>query len=168
MKAVKRAPAFATGTAGAVPARPRLVRRDRLHGFLLRYGRDRAAVCGAAAIATVLLAGLMAPLLGLPAPNAAVDTMRMAPPGTPGFVLGADEEGRNILSRLGHGITLLNEQQAPVAGFPHSPFLRPQARMASRKPLVPAEDGPRGRRKAAATCPAVHVEMLEALLRPVS
>ena len=77
-------------------------------------------------------------------------------------------DGRNILSRLGHGITLLNEQQAPVAGFPHSPFLRPQARMASRKPLVPAEDGPRGRRKAAATCPAVRVEMLEALLRPVS
>ena len=109
MKAVKRAPAFATGTAGAVPARPRLVRRDRLHGFLLRYGRDRAAVCGAAAIATVLLAGLMAPLLGLPAPNAAVDTMRMAPPGTPGFVLGADEEGRNILSRLvwGGRISLL-------------------------------------------------------------
>jgi peptide/nickel transport system permease protein len=54
-------------------------------------------------VATVLLVSLLVPVLGLPPPNAAVDTMRMAPPGTPGFPLGADEQGRSILSRLAWG-----------------------------------------------------------------
>lgn len=85
------------------PGRPAVWKRPRgarLRGYLRRFGRDRAAVAGTAIIGIVVVVGLLAPFLGLPAPDASVDTLRMAPPGTPGFLWGADEQGRNILSRL--------------------------------------------------------------------
>ncbi|HTD47360.1 MAG TPA: ABC transporter permease [bacterium] len=100
--------AAAVVTGGFPSRRARGPRGARLRRFLRRFGRDRAAVAGTAIIGTVVLSSLLAPLFGLPAPNASVDTMRMAPPGTL-FLLGADEQGRDILSRLvwGGRISLL-------------------------------------------------------------
>lgn len=94
--------------AGAAGVSPR-PRAERLRRFLHRFMRDRAAVAGPVIIGIVVALSLLAPVLGLPAPDASVDTMRMAPPGSPGFILGADEQGRDILSRLiwGGRISLL-------------------------------------------------------------
>jgi peptide/nickel transport system permease protein len=76
---------------------------------LRRLWRDRAAM--AAAVFLVLLA-VVSLLADFVAPQDADQTnlsMRLAPPGTPGYPLGADELGRDILSRLiwGGRISLL-------------------------------------------------------------
>ena len=98
MKAAQQDLGVHTGTShAAVWRRPR---GEHMRRFLRRFGRDRTAVAGTAIIGIVVAVGLLAPFLGLPAPDASVDTLRMAPPGAPGFLLGADEQGRNILSRL--------------------------------------------------------------------
>jgi peptide/nickel transport system permease protein len=98
MKAAKQDFGVHIGTSHtAVWRRPR---GGHLRSYLRRFGRDRAAVAGTTFIGIVVAVGLLAPFLGLPAPDSSVDTLRMAPPGTPGFLWGADEQGRNILSRL--------------------------------------------------------------------
>jgi len=109
MKIAKHELAVAPETRNVMGGRSRPRRWNRFRQFLRRYRSDRAAVLGAVIIAAVVIASLLAPVFDLPAPDAAVDTLRMAPPGTPGFVLGADEQGRNILSRLvwGGRISLL-------------------------------------------------------------
>jgi peptide/nickel transport system permease protein len=74
--------------------------------FGRRFLEDRLAV--AAAVTLVLLAGaaLLAPWL---APASATDgdvALRLAPLGTAGHLLGTDEQGRDLLSRLLHGARL--------------------------------------------------------------
>ena len=74
-----------------------------------RLGRDRMALAGAIFLVLVALVSLMAPVL---APHDPIETnlsMRLAPPGTPDYPLGADELGRDMLSRLiwGGRISLL-------------------------------------------------------------
>jgi peptide/nickel transport system permease protein len=76
---------------------------------LRRLRRDHMAMAGAIFLVLVALVSLMAPVL---APHDPIETnlsMRLAPPGTPGYPLGADELGRDMLSRLvwGGRISLL-------------------------------------------------------------
>jgi peptide/nickel transport system permease protein len=76
---------------------------------LRRLRRDHVALAGAIFLVLVAVVSLMAPVL---APHDPIETnlsMRLAPPGTPDYPLGADELGRDMLSRLiwGGRISLL-------------------------------------------------------------
>jgi len=81
----------------ARPARPRSP--STLTAFAQVFCRDRQAVTGSAIILLAAGAAIAAPLVS-PHDPLASETMRLAPPGSPGFWLGTDEQGRDILSRL--------------------------------------------------------------------
>jgi peptide/nickel transport system permease protein len=68
--------------------------------FLQSLARRRPIAAAALAVlAGVALAALLAPVLGLPAPDRINMAARLAPPG-PGHPLGTDNFGRDILSRV--------------------------------------------------------------------
>jgi peptide/nickel transport system permease protein len=92
------------------------LRRDDVEGTRRRarrhwaaFARDRAAVVSLVFLVLVLLAALLAPYISPHDPYEAVKAMRNAPPGSAGFLLGADSNGRDILTRLlwGGRISLL-------------------------------------------------------------
>jgi ABC-type dipeptide/oligopeptide/nickel transport system permease subunit len=64
------------------------------------FQRDRAAAISLFFLLFVILATLAAPWISPSDPYDAVNSLRNAPPGTPGFLLGADSDGRDVLSRL--------------------------------------------------------------------
>jgi ABC-type dipeptide/oligopeptide/nickel transport system permease subunit len=64
------------------------------------FQRDRAAATSLFFLLFVILATLAAPWISPSDPYDAVNSLRNAPPGTPGFLLGADSDGRDVLSRL--------------------------------------------------------------------
>ncbi|MFI2366022.1 ABC transporter permease [Promicromonospora sp. NPDC019610] len=71
---------------------------------LLSRLRTPQAITGAAMLAVVVLAGLLAPLL---APHGPAEVHFDAPfqlPGTVGYALGTDDLGRDVLSRMMYGI----------------------------------------------------------------
>jgi peptide/nickel transport system permease protein len=63
-------------------------------------GRNRLAVAALLALVTVLGAGLAAPLLPLADPDTVDTPNRLRPPLSSGHLLGTDEFGRDLLSRL--------------------------------------------------------------------
>ncbi|MBI3330447.1 MAG: ABC transporter permease [Nitrospinae bacterium] len=65
-----------------------------------RFSRDRMALAGGAIVVIAVLLSMFAPLLSPRDPIAMDPTARLALPGTGGYLLGADESGRDILSRL--------------------------------------------------------------------
>lgn len=65
-----------------------------------RFRRDRMALLGGTILCIVTLTAIFAPLLSPHHPYEMDVTKRLRPPGTAGYVLGADEAGRDILSRL--------------------------------------------------------------------
>ena len=65
-----------------------------------RLSHDRAAAVSLLFLLVVGLAALAAPVLGLQDPLAIVPLDRLASPFSPGHFLGADEQGRDMLSRL--------------------------------------------------------------------
>ena len=71
-----------------------------------RLRRDRFAVAGAALVLLMVAAALAAPLLAPHDPTTINPTLRLAPPGSPGYPLGGDELGRCVLSRLLWGARL--------------------------------------------------------------
>jgi peptide/nickel transport system permease protein len=76
---------------------------------LRRLRKDRLAVVAGIFLIVLAMTSLLAPLV---APKDPIETnlaQRLAPPGTPGYPLGADDLGRDILSRLiwGGRISLL-------------------------------------------------------------
>lgn len=84
-------------------AEPLVVERSRpspMRRLAQDLGRDRAAVVGIIVILAVALAALLAPILPLADPNATDPAVRLASPGQHGFVLGSDQLGRDILSRV--------------------------------------------------------------------
>jgi peptide/nickel transport system permease protein len=95
---------MATPTAAAMAtttAPPRLGRGSTALGLAARaFLRDRQAVVGLLIIAITGGAALAAPLISPHDPIAAASVERLAPIGTPGHLLGTDEQGRDILSRL--------------------------------------------------------------------
>lgn len=62
--------------------------------------RDRTALVSFVVLCGLVLASLLAPYLGLPDPNVIELRDRLASPGQSGHLLGADELGRDYLSRL--------------------------------------------------------------------
>jgi ABC-type dipeptide/oligopeptide/nickel transport system permease subunit len=64
------------------------------------FRRDPAATVSLFFLLFVILATLAAPWISPADPYDAVNSLRNAPPGTPGFLLGADSDGRDLLSRL--------------------------------------------------------------------
>ena len=80
-------------------SRPR-PRPSALGHFTRVFLRDRQTVVGLAIVAIVAGAALAAPLISPWDPIAAAGVERLAPIGTPGHLLGTDEQGRDILSRL--------------------------------------------------------------------
>jgi peptide/nickel transport system permease protein len=81
------------------------VRRPRTYwsGVVTRLSRDPVTlICGAILLA-IVLAAIFAPYLGLDDPYKSSIIRRLKPPGTPGHLLGTDELGRDLLTRLIYG-----------------------------------------------------------------
>ncbi|XAH22894.1 ABC transporter permease [Xylophilus sp. GW821-FHT01B05] len=78
------------------------VQRSRSHGanVLRRLVRNPVAMGAATVIALLVLAAILAPWLMPADPFATSMFKRLRPVGTPGFPLGTDELGRDMLSRL--------------------------------------------------------------------
>ena len=88
---------------GAVVAPVAIERREAPSRVVLaRFARHRPAVVSAGIIALLGLGALGAGSLGLPDPLRIDVSHRFAPPLSPGHLLGADELGRDLLSRLLH------------------------------------------------------------------
>ena len=81
----------------ATAAAPRAL---RAHAGARVFLRDRTAVAAGSLVLLVALLAVLAPLVSPHDPLRAEGAERLAPPGTPGFPLGTDEQGRDILSRL--------------------------------------------------------------------
>ena len=81
----------------------------RFTAFLRAFMRDRQALAGLVIVAVAGGAAVAAPLISPWDPLKSVEVDRLSPPGTPGHLLGTDEQGRDILSRLiwGGRISLL-------------------------------------------------------------
>ena len=73
-----------------------------------RLKKNRLSLVGGVLVLTAVFMALSAPYLPLQDPDAVDTSVRLAPIGTPGHLLGADELGRDILSRMfwGARITL--------------------------------------------------------------
>ena len=88
-----------------------------------RIRRNRLAMAGLVIVGLLLLVALLAPQIAPHDPLAQNLSRRLLPPGTPGNLLGTDDFGRDILSRIIHGarITLyiiaLVAVTAPVLGL---------------------------------------------------
>ncbi len=67
-----------------------------------RRGRRSGAVltAGTALVALLALTALLAPVLPLPDPDIGSLSARLLPPGSPHHLLGTDDQGRDLLSRL--------------------------------------------------------------------
>jgi peptide/nickel transport system permease protein len=87
------------GASGATAARP----EPRLADAWRRYAEDRLAVAGLVIVLVVTLAAVFAPWVAPYDPNFQWEGLRRAAPGVGGHLLGTDEVGRDILSRLIHG-----------------------------------------------------------------
>ncbi len=70
------------------------------HWRLAALLRDRAATAAAVLLLAVAAAALFAPWIAPYDPYEANNLMRFAPPGAPGHLLGTDQQGRDMLSRL--------------------------------------------------------------------
>jgi peptide/nickel transport system permease protein len=65
-----------------------------------RLSRDRATLVAGALLLLIALSALLAPWIAPHDPSAGAIRLRLAPVGTPSHVLGTDEQGRDMLSRL--------------------------------------------------------------------
>lgn len=98
------APPFeAPPTAGlVVAAQPRTVHRSNLENALRRFRRHRAALLGLGVLIAVVAVALLAPVLAPFSPIAVdVRAVRRAPDAV--HILGTDEVGRDVWSRLAYG-----------------------------------------------------------------
>lgn len=71
-----------------------------------RFRREKVAVAALAVIILIVLAAIFADFVAPADPTKASMLRRLRPIGTPGYPLGADELGRDMLSRLIHGARL--------------------------------------------------------------
>jgi peptide/nickel transport system permease protein len=80
---------------------------DKARGYWTNVGRrlmrDPVSVLCAVVLILIALAAIFAPYLGLADPFLGSMIRRLRPIGTPGYPLGTDELGRDMLSRLVHG-----------------------------------------------------------------
>ncbi len=74
--------------------------KTRLELMLHKIGRDRVGLVGATVLALIILGVLVTPVLRLPDPLTQDVTASLKPPGSPGHLLGTDQFGRDLLSRV--------------------------------------------------------------------
>lgn len=85
----------------SVAAAPLDDRRSGARFWRLKsFARDRAALLSALFLLVVVLAVLFAPLIAHYGPDEADNLGRYNPIGTPGHILGSDQQGRDMLARL--------------------------------------------------------------------
>ena len=105
------------------PASRRQAKLGQMWLAWLRIRRNRLAMAGLIIVAILLLVAVFAPWIAPHDPFVQNLGNRLKPPGTPGYWLGTDDFGRDILSRIIHGarITLyiiaLVAVTAPVLGL---------------------------------------------------
>ncbi|MBD3764167.1 MAG: ABC transporter permease [Rhodobacterales bacterium] len=105
------------------PASRRQARLGQLWLAWLRLRRNPLAMAGLVIVAALVAVAVLAPVLAPHDPLAQDLTRRLLPPGAPGHLLGTDEFGRDILSRILHGaritlyIVALVAVTAPVLGL---------------------------------------------------
>jgi len=75
-------------------------------GVIRRFRRDPVAMCALAVVLALLLMTILAPYLAPADPYRSSMIRRLRPIGTPGYPLGTDELGRDMLSRLMYGARL--------------------------------------------------------------
>jgi len=87
-----------------------------------RLARDPATLVAGALLGLIVLSALLAPWLAPYDPNAGSIRLRLAPVGAPAHVLGTDEQGRDMLSRLlwGGRMTLVAVSGALGPGLPNT------------------------------------------------
>ncbi|MGZ5229564.1 MAG: ABC transporter permease [Burkholderiales bacterium] len=79
------------------------VQRTYWQNVRTRVGRDPYSIVCAAVLILISAAAVLAPWLGLYDPFASDSSQRLLPPGTPGHILGTDELGRDMFTRLIYG-----------------------------------------------------------------
>ena len=84
-----------------------------------RLTHDRMTLIAGTALALIVLSAVLAPWLAPYDPNAGSIRLRLAPVGAPAHLLGTDEQGRDMLSRLlwGGRMTLVAALTPVVIGF---------------------------------------------------
>jgi len=85
-------------SAAAAPAR-----EGYWSGVGRRLVRDPVSMVCLTVLVLLVLAAIFAPYLGLADPTKGTMISRLKPPGTAGHILGTDEQGRDMLSRLVYG-----------------------------------------------------------------
>ncbi|MBT9289551.1 ABC transporter permease [Prosthecodimorpha staleyi] len=90
------------------PAVPTVVARSPGYwsGVFTRLSRDKLAMAALAILVLIVLMAILAPYLAPADPAKATMLRRLKPIGTPGYPLGGDELGRDMLSRLIYGSRL--------------------------------------------------------------
>lgn len=107
-------------TASTLPlATVRRVRFRGARGFLRRFRQKKAAVAALAFLVAVVVVSVLAPVLAPQDPNFQDLSSSLAPPLSDGHLLGTDELGRDVLSRLMYAgrISMLAALQAVSVGF---------------------------------------------------
>jgi peptide/nickel transport system permease protein len=93
----------ATRLAGAVVAARSASRHGYWYRVFQRLSRDPVGMLCAAILILILLMAIFAPYVAPADPNATSLVRRLRPIGTPGHILGTDELGRDLLTRLIYG-----------------------------------------------------------------
>jgi peptide/nickel transport system permease protein len=107
-----------TPAENSAPHVPAEVAPPRRAGTLARLIREPAAAFALLLVALVLGAAILAPVLAPTDPFDNDLSLAMQPPGSPGLLLGADAQGRDMITRLLYGlrITLLMGFASVVLG----------------------------------------------------
>ncbi len=99
-RGIPRAAPGATQPASAPPGSPAETPAGKRRSFWRVFLREPVAAVAFGVLALIVLAALLAPWLGLPDPTRGSLVDRLKPPLTPGYPLGTDEFGRDLLSRV--------------------------------------------------------------------
>ena len=99
-RGIPRAAPGATQPASAPPGSPAETPAGKRRSFWRVFLREPVAAVAFGVLALIVLAALLAPWLGLPDPTRGSLVDRLKPPLTPGYPLGTDELGRDLLSRV--------------------------------------------------------------------
>lgn len=81
-------------------------RKDPIVDLWKHLKRNKLAVAGLAIVLAVIIIALLAPIIAPYDPYKQDLTVRLLKPGSPGHILGTDEYGRDMLSRLIYGARL--------------------------------------------------------------